>query len=46
MHGARMIGVGSKLDAGDHGTVLNERALVSPFSRSNADALWSSIDLP
>ena len=45
MHGARMIGVGSKLDAGDHGTVLNERALVSPFSRLNADAPWSGIDL-
>ena len=44
--GARTIGIGSKPDAWNHGTVLNERALVSPVSRSNADAPWSSIDLP
>src|SRR6185369_4289903 len=32
MHGVRTIGSGSKLDAGSHVTVLNERARVSPFS--------------
>ena len=32
--GARTIGIGSKPDAWNHGTVLNERALVSPSSPS------------
>src|SRR6185369_15396247 len=42
MHGARTIGVGSKPDAGGYGTVLSERAGVSPFSLTNHDAPWSS----
>src|SRR5258705_10023140 len=45
MHGARSIGIGSKLDAGSHGTVLKVRARVSPFSLTNHDAPWSGIGL-
>src|SRR5678815_4363063 len=44
-HGARTIGIGSKLDAGSHGTVLNEWARVLPFSLTNADAPWSGVGL-
>jgi len=45
MHGVRTIGIGSKLDAGSHGTVLNERVRVSPFSLTNHDAPWSGVGL-
>jgi len=45
MHGARTIGIGSKLDAGSHDTVLDERARVSPFSLTNHDAPWSGVGL-
>jgi hypothetical protein len=45
MHGARTIGPASKLDTWSHGTVLNERALVSPFSLTNHDAPWSGVGL-
>src|SRR6185369_3484576 len=45
MHGARTIGIGSRLDAGSHGTVLSEGARVSPFSLTNHDAPWSGVGL-
>ena len=40
-----MIGIGSKLDAGSHCAVVNERARVSPFSLTNHDAPWSGVGL-
>ena len=46
MHGACTIGIGSKLDAGSHCTVLNEKAHLSPSSLTNHDAPWSGIGLP
>jgi hypothetical protein len=45
MDGARTIGIGSKLDAGSHCTVVNERARVSPFSLTDHDAPWSGVGL-
>jgi hypothetical protein len=45
MHGARTIGIGSKLDAGSPCTVLNEKARVSPSSLTNHDAPWSGVGL-
>ena len=42
-HGARTIGLGSKLDARSHGTDLNERARVSRSSLTNDDAPCSGI---
>ena len=33
------------MDAGSHGTVLNEKARLSPFWLTNHDAPWSGVGL-
>ena len=45
MHSARTTGIGSKPGAGSHGTVVNEKARLSPFSLTNPDAPWSGVGL-